>query len=47
VRDIFKRDDDTGVKLLYKEYVILIGNISDRAEKVADRIGIIAIKRQI
>ncbi len=47
VRDIFLRDDDMGHKMLFKEYVILIGNISDRAEKVADRVGITAIKRQI
>lgn len=45
--DIFDSDLEMGAKLLYKELVILIGEISDRAQKVADRIGIIAIKRQI
>jgi len=46
--DIFSREGlDTGMKLLLKELVLLIGKISDRAETVADRIGIVAIKRQI
>lgn len=45
---IFDSDQyDTGQKLLYKDLVLLIGSISDRAEAVADRIGIVAIKRQI
>jgi len=38
---------DTGHKLLLKDLILLIGGISDRAEAVADRIGIVAIKRQI
>jgi len=38
---------DTGRKLLLKDLILLIGGISDRAEAVADRIGIVAIKRQI
>jgi predicted phosphate transport protein (TIGR00153 family) len=40
-------DYDTGRKLLLKDLILLIGGISDRAEAVADRIGIVAIKRQI
>jgi predicted phosphate transport protein (TIGR00153 family) len=40
-------DIDTGQKLLLKDLILLIGGISDRAEAVADRIGIVAIKRQI
>jgi hypothetical protein len=44
---IFKSDFDTGTKLLLKEIVLMIGSISDLAEKTADRIGIIAIKRQV
>ena len=45
---IFDSDEyDTGLKLLYKDLILLIGGISDRAEAVADRIGIVAIKRQI
>ena len=47
IGEIFKMDITPGTQLLYKEPVLLIGQISDRAEKVADRIGIIAIKRQI
>jgi hypothetical protein len=38
---------DTGQKLLLKDLILLFGSISDRAESVADRIGIFAIKRQI
>ncbi len=44
---IFKSDMDTGEKLLLKDVVILMGRISDRAEATADRISIVAIKRQI
>lgn len=40
-------DLDTGQKLLLKDMILLIGGIADRAEAVADRIGIVAIKRQI
>jgi predicted phosphate transport protein (TIGR00153 family) len=40
-------EHDTGQKLLLKDLILLIGSISDRAETVADRIGIVAIKRQI
>ena len=47
IRAIFERSDSTGDKMLYKEIVLLIGEISDRAEKVADRVAITAIKRQI
>ncbi len=47
VRDIFSMEISDGTKMLLKEVVLLVGEISDRAEKVADRIGIIAIKRQI
>jgi uncharacterized protein len=44
---IFQSDTDVGTKMLLKELVLLIGSVSDRAETTADRIGIIAIKRQI
>jgi uncharacterized protein len=48
IRSIFEQQDlSPGMQLLLKEIVLLIGKISDRAETVADRIGIIAIKRQI
>ncbi len=38
---------DTGTKVLLRDLVLVIGSISDRAEEAADRIGIVAIKRQI
>ncbi len=44
---IFDRSMDIGTKLMLKELVFLIGRISDMAETTADRIGIVAIKRQI
>lgn len=47
IRTLFAQDWDMGRKLAYKELVLLLGEISDRAEKVADRIAIIAIKRQV
>lgn len=43
----FKSDIDVGEKMLFKELVQLIGKISDQAENAADRIGIVAIKRQV
>jgi len=47
IEQIFKSDMDSGEKMLFKELVQLIGKISDQAENTADRIGIVAIKRQI
>lgn len=44
---IFQRDGDTGSKILLRDLVLHIGDISDRAEDSADRIAIVAIKRQI
>ncbi len=46
--EIFSSTDmDNGMKLMLKEMILLIGSIADRAERAADRIGIVAIKRQI
>lgn len=47
IYEIFGRNISTGDKLMLKEVVLLIGVISDRAQKVADRIALVAIKRQI
>ncbi len=48
IRSIFEKQElSPGMQLLLKEIVLMIGKISDRAERVADRIGIVAIKRQI
>jgi uncharacterized protein Yka (UPF0111/DUF47 family) len=44
---IFESDMELAEKLLLKDLVLMIGNISDRAEAAADRIGLVAIKRQI
>jgi len=47
IRAIYKRDISMGEKLALKEAVLLMGKISDRAESLADRVAIMAIKRQI
>lgn len=47
ISKVFSSIYDIGTKILLRDLVLLIGEISDRAEKTADRIGIIAIKRQI
>ena len=44
---IFDSDIDTGEKILFRDMALMIGKISDLAETTADRISIIAIKRQI
>lgn len=47
IRAIYKRDMSMGEKFALKEAVLLIGSISDRAETLADRVAIIAIKRNL
>ena len=47
IREIFGGSWSTGDKLLYRDIVLLLGEVSDRAERLADRVGITAIKRQI
>ncbi len=47
IRAMFSSNMDIGEKILLKELVIEIGNISDRAEDVSDRLSIIAVKRPI
>ena len=47
IRKIFELDVTDGTKLMLKEIVLLTGDITDRAQRVADRIGLVAIKRQI
>lgn len=44
---IFDSDYSFGQKVLLKELVFSIGNIADRSENAADRIGIVAIKRKV
>ena len=47
IRAIYSRDIAMGEKFALKEAVLLIGSISDRAETLADRVAIIAIKRKL
>lgn len=47
IRDIFSTDMDLALKMLYKQIIISIGNISDYAEVAADRIELAVIKRRI
>ena len=47
ISELFQSDQETGMKILLKELILLIGEVSDRAERVADRVSLIAIKRQI
>ena len=47
ITELFQSDIELGMKILLKELVLLFGEVSDRAERVADRVGLIAIKRQI
>lgn len=47
IRKIFVADYDTGKKILLKDLVIEIGNISDMSEEVTDRLNIVAAKRMV
>lgn len=47
IRSLFESELELAEKLLLRDVILLTGNISDRAEIAADRIGIVAIKRQI
>ncbi len=47
IRQIFASDMEKADKILLKDVVVAIGNVSDRAENAADRMAIIAIKRRI
>lgn len=47
IRDIFSSDIDLAEKLLLKELLLSIGNISDLSEEVSDRIELAIIKRRI
>lgn len=46
IKAVFDADLDTAEKILLKELVLEVGSISDRAENAADRLRIIAVKRQ-
>lgn len=47
IMKIFDSDLDKADKILLKDLVVAMGNISDRAENAADRMAILAIKRRI
>ena len=47
IGELFKGDYTTEQKILLRDIVMQVGGISDRAENSADRIDIVAIKRQI
>ena len=47
IRDIFSADIPLAEKLLFKQVVISIGNISDNCEKIADIIELAVIKRKV
>lgn len=47
IRKIFAGSYETGKKILLKDLVIEIGNISDISEEVTDRLNIVAAKRMV
>jgi len=47
IRKIFAANYDIGKKILLKDLVIEIGNISDTSEEVTDRLNIVAAKRMV
>ena len=47
INDIFTSELEKADKILLKDVVVAIGNVSDRCENAADRMAIIAIKRRI
>ena len=47
IRDIFSSEIDLAEKLLFKQIIISLGNISDYCEKVGDIIELAVIKRKI
>lgn len=47
IAKIFKSDVESGEKVILKQLILQIGDISDRAEHVSDRITITSVKGQI
>lgn len=47
IRSIFRTNLEKADKILLKDVVVAIGNVSDRSENAADRMAIIAVKRRI
>jgi predicted phosphate transport protein (TIGR00153 family) len=47
IRKIFQNDQPTADKILLKELVLELGEITDLCEKISDRITIFNVKRQV
>jgi len=47
IRKVFSSNYDIGQKILIKDLIIEIGNISDMSEEVTDRLNIVAAKRLV
>jgi len=47
IAKIFEMDIDKADKILLKEFIIELGNLSDRAEDVSDRLTILSVKRRV
>ena len=47
IERIFSMDIEKADKILLKEFIIELGNLSDRAEDVSDRLTILSVKRRV
>jgi predicted phosphate transport protein (TIGR00153 family) len=47
IEKIFTMDIDKADKILLKEFIIELGNLTDRAEDVSDRLTLLSVKRRV
>ena len=47
IEKIFEMDIEKADKILLKEFIIELGNLTDRAEDVSDRLTILSVKRRV
>lgn len=47
IERIFTMDIDKAEKILLKEFIIELGNLTDRAEDVSDRLTLLSVKRRV
>ena len=47
IEKIFSMDIEKADKILLKEFIIELGNLTDRAEDVSDRLTILSVKRRV
>ena len=47
IQQIFAMDIDKADKILLKEFIIELGNLTDRAEDVSDRLTLLSVKRRV